>query len=71
MHWITFAVRKEVHERLEQEIKSFIKGAKVESLRLGAVVQALEIKYHDYTKYLQKWVKSTRNQIAHRNSKIF
>jgi hypothetical protein len=62
-------VRKEVIEKLESEIKSFVKGTKVASSRLEASVKDLETKYNDYTKYLPKWVKSTRNQITHRNGR--
>lgn len=63
-------VRKEVIEKLESEIKSFVKGTKVASSRLEASVKDLEAKYNDYTKYLPKWVKSTRNQITHRNGRV-
>jgi hypothetical protein len=63
-------VRKEVIETLESEIKSFAKGTKEASSRLEASVKDLEAKYNDYTKYLPKWVKSTRNQITHRNGRV-
>lgn len=63
-------VRKEAIEKLESEIKSLVKGTKVASSRLEASVHGLETKYNDYTKYLPKWVKSTRKQITHRNGRV-
>ena len=68
--------KKEVLERLELEIKSFMKGTKAESSRLDDAIQVLENKYRKTnttinTKYLPMWVKSVRNQVTHQNSKIF
>eukprot|EP00435_Cladocopium_sp_Y103_P042020 s1275_g11.t1 len=65
----TFA-QKDVVDKLEEEIKKFVKGTKVSSKKLEEAVTSLEIKYNDYTKYLPAWVKSNRQQVIHKNCKI-
>lgn len=62
--------QKEVVENLK-ELKWFISGTKATSNKLERSVQALEAKYKDYTKFLPRWVKSTRQQITHKNCKVF
>ena len=57
--------------KVRHELRSFVKGTKVETNRLDSAVRALEAKYNDCTKYLPKWVKSTRTQVIHHNSKVF
>eukprot|EP00435_Cladocopium_sp_Y103_P051234 s2172_g15.t2 len=62
---------KEVVDRLKEELKKFINGTKATSSRLESSVADLESKYNDYTKYLPAWVRSTRHQVVHKNTKVF